>query len=50
MNHEESEIMLLGNRAYTLQYNKAVTGNLKIKKAVKILGVHFTYDLRAKQK
>jgi len=27
-----------------------VTGNFKIKKAVKILGVHFTYDLGAKQK
>ena len=43
--------MLLGNRAYTIQHdNAAIIGNLKIKKAVKILGVHFTYDLRAKQK
>ena len=49
INHEKSEIMLLGNRKYTLQQNNAVSGNLKIKKAVKILGVHFTYDLRAKQ-
>ena len=50
INHEKSEIMLLGNRAYTIQQDNAVSGNLKIKKAVKILGVHFTYDLRAKQK
>ena len=42
--------MLLGNRAYALQHDNAVTGNLKMKKAVKILGVHFAYDLRAKQK
>ena len=42
--------MLLGNCAYTLQQVSAVSSNLKIKKVVKILGVHFTYDLRAKQK
>ena len=42
--------MLLGNRAYTIQQDNAVSGNLKIKRAVKILGVYFTYDLRAKQK
>ena len=41
--------MLLGNRAYTLQHEKAIAGNLEIKKAVKILGVHFTHDLRDKQ-
>jgi len=35
--------MLLGNRAYTLQQDFTT-------KSVKILGVHFTYDLRAKQK
>ena len=51
INNEKSEIMLLGNRAYTLQKDYAVTGtNLKIKKAVKILGMNFTYNLRAKQK
>ena len=50
ISHEKSEIMLLGNRTYTIQQDNAVSGNLKIKKAVKILGVHFTYDLRAKQK
>ena len=42
INHDKSEIMLLGNCAYTLQQDNAVPGNLKIKKAVKILGVHFT--------
>ena len=50
INHNKSEIMLLGNCAYTLQQVSAVSSNLKIKKVVKILGVHFTYDLRAKQK
>ena len=50
INHDKSEIMLLGNSAYTLQQDNAIPGNLKIKKAVKILGMHFTYDLRAKQK
>lgn len=43
--------MLLSNSAYTLQHYNAVSDNLKIiKKAVKILGVHFIYDLRAKKK
>ena len=43
--------MLLGNRAYGLQQDYAVTStDLKVKKSVKILGVHFTYDFRAKQK
>ena len=38
INHEN-------NRAYTIQQDNAVSGNLKIKKAVKILRVHYTYDL-----
>jgi len=42
--------MLLGNCSSTLEQDNAVSCNLKIKKVVKILGVHFTYDLRAKQK
>ena len=42
--------MLLGNWAYTPQQVSAISSNLKIKKVVKILGVHFTYDLWAKQK
>ena len=50
INHDKSEIMLLGNCAYTPQQVSAVSSNFKIKKVVKILGVHFTYDLRAKQK
>ena len=49
INHDKSEVMLLGNCAYTLLQGNAVSGNLKIKKVVKILGVYFTYDLRAKQ-
>ena len=47
INHNKSEIMLLGNCAYTPQVS-AVSSDLKIKKVVKILGVHFTYDLRVK--
>ena len=50
INHDKSEIMLLGNCAYAPQQVSAVSSNLKIKKVFKILGVHFTYDLRAKQK
>jgi len=42
--------MLLGKCSPTLQQVYAVSCNLKIKKVVKILGVHFTYDLRVKQK
>ena len=52
INNEKSEIMLLGNRPYTLQQGYAVksTDSKMKKKSVKILGVHFTYDFRAKQK
>ena len=50
INHDKSEIMILGNCSCTLQQDNAVSCNLKIKKVVKILGVHFTYDFRAKQK
>ena len=42
--------MILGNCSSTLQQDNAVSWNFKIKKVVTILGVHFTYDLRAKQK
>ena len=50
INHDKSEIILLGNCSSTLEQDNAVSCNLKIKKVVQILGVHFTYDLRAKQK
>ena len=40
----------MGNCPETLQQDNAVSGNLKIKKAVKILGVHFAYKFWAKQK
>ena len=50
INHDKSEIMILGNYSSTLQQDNAVPCNLKIKKVVKILGVHFTYEFRAKQK
>ena len=50
INHDKSEIMILGNCSSTLQQDNVVSCNLKIKKVVKILGVHFTYDFRLKQK
>ena len=50
INHGKSEIMILGNCSSTLQQDNVVSCNLKIKKVVKILGVHFTYDFRLKQK
>ena len=50
INHDKSEIMILGNCSPTLQQDNVISCNLKIKKVVKILGVHFTYDFRAKQK
>ena len=48
VNHEKSELLLLSNTAYTVQ--EAALNNIKIKRSVKMLGVHFTYDIRAKQK
>ena len=42
--------MLLDNRAYTLQDYTVTSTDLKNQKSVKILGVHFTYDLHTKQK
>ena len=44
----ETELLLLGNLACTVQ--EAALNNIKIKGSVKILGVHFTYDIHAKQK
>ena len=50
INHEKSEVMLLGNsRHYSLR-NDTEIGDLKIKHSVKILGVHFSYDLRTKRR
>ena len=48
VNHEKTELLLLGNLACTV--HEAVLNNIKIKRSVKILGVHFTYDIHAKQK
>ena len=42
ISHDKSEIMLLGNCSSTLQQDNAVSCNLKMKKVVQILGVHFT--------
>ena len=46
VNHEKSEVLLLGNRAYNVQ--ETDLNNIKIKRSVKILGEHVTYDIRAK--
>ena len=48
VNHEKTELLLLGNLACTVQ--EATLNNIKIKRSAKILGVHFTYDIQAKQK
>jgi len=50
INPEKTEVLLLGNRAYVSERNYTEINNLKIKHSVKILGVHFTYDIRAKRK
>ena len=50
INHDKSEILLLGNHGYTIQEDKSVPGNLKIEKSVKILGIHFSYASQLKQK
>ena len=50
INHDKSEILLLGNHGYTIQEDKSVPGNLKIKKSAKILGIHFFYPSQLKQK
>ena len=50
INHDKSEILLLGNHGYTVQEDKSVPGNLKIKKSAKILGIHFSYASQLKQK
>ena len=48
VNHEKTELLLPGNLACTVQ--ETALNNIKIKRSVKILGVHFTYDIHAKQK
>ena len=47
INYEKSEIMFLGN-ATSLLANHTMFKGIKIKKSVKLLGVHFTYDYRLK--
>ena len=47
VNFEKSEIMLLGNRnSASVDSNEIL--NISVKNAVKILGVHFSYDFRDK--
>ena len=47
--YEKTEILLLGNLTPT-SVDKDVIRGAKVKKAVKILGVHFTYDKILRQK
>lgn len=49
MTHK-SEVMLLGNSVRSSLRNDTEIKNLETKHSVKILGVHFTYDSRAKRK
>ena len=48
VNHEKTELLLLSNLACTVQ--ETALNNEKIKRSVKILAVHFTYDIRVKHK
>ena len=51
INHEKSEILLLGSGAYISQESNVVSDNIhniKVKKSVKILGVHFSYAFQAR--
>ena len=50
INLDKSEVMILGNRGHCSLRNDIEIRNLKIKHSVKILGVHFTYDQRAKRR
>ena len=54
INHEKSEMLLLDNRAHTtLRESNVVPDNIhniKVKKSVKILGVHFSYAFQARHK
>ena len=50
INHDKSEIMLLGDYAHSSSLNHSLFKSVKIKASVKILGIHFTYDYRIKQK
>ena len=53
INHDKSEILLLGNRAYILQESNVVPENIhnkKVKKSVKILGIHFAHAFQARLK
>jgi len=50
IHHAKSEVMLLGNSVHSLLRNDTEIKNPEIKNSVKILGVHFTYDLRSKRK
>ena len=48
VNHEKTELLLLGNLACTVQ--ETALNNIKIKRSVRILGVYLTYAVRAKQR
>ena len=53
INHDKSEILLLGNSAYISQDSNVVPDNIhniKVKKSVKILGVHFSFAFHARHK
>ena len=49
INHDKSEMMLLGDCAHS-SLSHTLFKTIIIKTYVKILGIHFTYDYRIKQK
>ena len=44
VNYDKTEVILLGNQKNASKYLAVLNTNIKVKKAVKILGIHFTYD------
>ena len=53
INHDKSEILLLGNRAYILQERNVTPDNIhniRVKKSVKILRIHFSHAFQARHK
>ena len=49
INHDKSEVMLLGDCAHS-SLSHTLFKTIKFKTYVQILGIHFTYDYRVKQK
>ena len=44
INYQKTEVILLGNQKNASKYLAVLNTKIKVKKAIKILGIHFTYD------